>query len=215
MTAPSRLVRREGRLYTLDAEGGNPVYGENIIDVDGDPYREWIPWRSKLSALMKKIEMEFPSKGDILYLGAAQGTTVSHISDLLENGTIFAVEFSATAFRKLAQLAGRRENIIPILEDAFHPERFRAMVPPVDVLYQDVSQKEQLKLFVMNSRIFLKTGGLGILMLKARSIDVTAQPANVYKKVVSGLKRESFIVEDVVELDPFQVDHAAVIIRKG
>jgi fibrillarin-like pre-rRNA processing protein len=214
MSAVPTIVQNEGKLYTLDREKGHSVYGESIIEINGLKYREWIPWRSKLGSLIKKTEFSFPSNGNVLYLGAAQGTTVSHVSDILTTGTIFAVEFSETAYRKLSLLAKRRENIIPILEDAFHPERFRAMVPAVDVLYQDVSQKEQLRLFLMNSKSFLKKGGLGILMLKARSVDVTARPEKVYGKVVSGLKSEGFTVEDVVELDPFQVDHAAIILRK-
>ena len=215
MTAPPRILWREGKLYTLDRERGRSVYGEKIIEVDGSPYREWIPWRSKLSALMKKKELENKFRGNVLYLGAAQGTTVSHISDILEDGTIFAVEFSNTAYHKLVLLAKRRDNIVPILEDAFHPERFRAMVPPVEILYQDVSQKEQLKLFLVNSRIFLRKGGYGFLMLKARSVDVTARPSEIYDKVASGLRSEGLNVEDVVELEPFQVDHAALIITKN
>jgi fibrillarin-like pre-rRNA processing protein len=163
---------------------------------------------------MKKMEKKIQINGNVLYLGAAQGTTVSHISDMLVDGMIYAVEFSETAYRKLAQLARRRDNIFPILEDAFHPERFRPMIPSVDILYQDVSQKEQLKLFLMNSKIFLKKGGHGFLMLKARSVDVTAPPSEIYEKVASGLRSEGLIVEQVVELEPFQVDHAALIITK-
>jgi fibrillarin-like pre-rRNA processing protein len=214
MGHPPRIILKDGKLFTLDRENGHPVYGESIIDEKGSKYREWIPWRSKLSALMKKKEIEFPENGDVLYLGAAQGTTVSHVSDILSSGTIFAVEFSETAYRKLALLAKRRKNIIPILEDAFHPERYMSMVSKVDVLYQDVSQKEQLKLFLLNSKIFLKKGGIGLLMLKSRSVDVTADPADIYDKVSAGLKKEGLQVEDVVELDPFQVDHAAILVRK-
>jgi fibrillarin-like pre-rRNA processing protein len=214
MSGPLRTIWKEGKMYTLDREHGRSVYGEKLIEIDGNPYREWIPWRSKLSALMKKVEKEIPIEGDILYLGAAQGTTVSHISDILVDGMIYAVEFSETAYRKLSLLAKKRDNILPILEDAFHPERFRAMVPPVDILYQDVSQKEQLKLFLVNSKIFLKNGGRGFLMLKSRSVDVTARPDDVYKKVAAGLRTEGLIVDRIVELDPFQVDHAAIIITK-
>ena len=214
MTGPPKTIWKEGKLYTLDREGGRSVYGEKMIEVDGRTYREWIPWRSKLSALMKKMDRMIPFTDDVLYLGAAQGTTVSHISDILEDGMIHAVEFSEPAFRKLAQLARIRDNIYPILEDAFHPERFRAMVPPVDILYQDVSQKEQLKLFLLNSKLFLKKGGLGLLMLKSRSVDVTARPEDIFEKVGEGLRSEGLRVEEIVELDPFQVDHAAIIIRK-
>ncbi|MBN1389316.1 MAG: fibrillarin-like rRNA/tRNA 2'-O-methyltransferase [Candidatus Thermoplasmatota archaeon] len=214
MDLPHRMILKDGRLFTLDQGSGRSVHGEVIIISNGRSYREWAPWRSKLSALIKKTEMAFPGKSNILYLGAAQGTTVSHISDILEEGIIFAVEFSETAFRKLILLARERKNIVPILEDAFHPERFGMMVPPVDVLYQDVSQKEQLKLFLLNSRTFLKKGGLGILMLKSRSVDFTARPVDVYEEVSRGLRENGFKVETFIELDPFSVDHAAFVVRK-
>ncbi len=214
MADPERIIRIDGRIYSLDREGGRSIYGEAILEQGGHTYREWIPWRSKMSALLVKEEVIFPPTGDILYLGAAQGTTVSHISDILEKGMIYAVEFSRTPFIKLTALSRKRDNIIPILEDAFHPERFRAMVPPVDVLYQDVSQKEQMELFLMNSRIFLKKGGTGFLMLKARSVDVTAIPSEIYKKAVSGLREGGLTVKKIVELDPFQKDHAAIIVNK-
>ncbi|MGA1793736.1 MAG: fibrillarin-like rRNA/tRNA 2'-O-methyltransferase [Thermoplasmatota archaeon] len=214
MVPPPRLRSQDGKLYTLDRGDGDPVYGEGLLTIDGRTYREWIPWRSKLAALIRKSDIRLPAKGDVLYLGAAQGTTVSHISDILEEGTIFAVEFSETAFRKLSALTGRRSNIVPILEDAFHPERYRAMVPPVDLLYQDVSQKEQLKLFLLNSNIFLKKGGTGILMIKSRSVDVTAKPEDIYHLVVEGLKDNGFEVREMVELEPFQADHAAIVVSK-
>lgn len=214
MDPSPRMIRKDGRFFTLDRKEGHSVYGESIIAVNGNTYREWVPWRSKLSALIKKTDMTFPGKGNVLYLGAAQGTTVSHISDLLEEGIIYAVEFSETAFRRLTLLARERNNIVPILEDAFHPERFRMMVPAIDILYQDVSQKEQLKLFLMNSRVFLKKGGLGVLMLKSRSVDVTARPCDVYEEVSKGLKENCLNIEVFVELDPFSVDHAAFVVRK-
>ncbi|MBN1539414.1 MAG: fibrillarin-like rRNA/tRNA 2'-O-methyltransferase [Candidatus Thermoplasmatota archaeon] len=208
------IMWKEGRIFTLDRGPGRSVYGESIIVVNGNSYREWVPWRSKLSALIKKTDMTFPGKGNILYLGAAQGTTVSHISDIMEEGTIYAVEFSETAFRKLTYLARERNNIVPILEDAFHPERFKMVVPPVDILYQDVSQKEQLKLFLLNLRTFLKRGGLGILMLKSRSVDVTARPADIYREVSTGLKENNLDIEVFIELDPFSVDHAAFVVKR-
>ncbi|MGA1820419.1 MAG: fibrillarin-like rRNA/tRNA 2'-O-methyltransferase [Thermoplasmatota archaeon] len=214
MVSSSRLRSVDGKLYTLDAGDGRPVYGEGLMTIDGKTFREWVPWRSKLAALIRKIGPDLPISGDVLYLGAAQGTTVSHISDLLEEGTIFAVEFSETAFRKLSVLAGKRANIIPILEDAFHPERYRAVVPPVDLLYQDVSQKEQLKLFLLNSGTFLKRRGTGILMLKSRSVDVTARPEDVYEIVTKGLEDNGFDVRHNIGLDPFQVDHSAIVVTK-
>ena len=207
------LIRRENRILTRDRFGTGSVYGEKLEAVGGGDYREWIPWRSKMGALLKKREeMEFP-KGDVLYLGAAQGTTVSHISDLLPHNMIYAVEFSPVAFRKLASTSRKRNNLVPVLADAFHPERYRSMVPAVDIIYQDVSQKDQVGMLLRNAEQFLKNEGTAILMLKARSVDVTMEPSRIYERAVSELKKGGMKIELLEDLSPFQADHAAIMMR--
>ncbi|MGA1821587.1 MAG: fibrillarin-like rRNA/tRNA 2'-O-methyltransferase [Thermoplasmatota archaeon] len=204
-------VIREGRIYTRDLKGGRPVYGEQIVEIDGDLFREWIPWRSKMAALLKKDhDISIPS-GRVLYLGAAQGTTVSHISDLNPSGIIFAVEFSRVPFVKLSALARERGNIVPILEDAGHPERYAAMVGSVDFIYQDVSQKDQAGIFLRNADTLLRKGGSGILMIKARSIDVTSDPAGIYEMISDRISDAGYTVARIQPLDPYQADHAAII----
>ncbi|MGA1848678.1 MAG: fibrillarin-like rRNA/tRNA 2'-O-methyltransferase [Thermoplasmatota archaeon] len=210
-----RLINIENKVYTLDREGGRSVYGESLLELDGAAWREWIPWRSKLGALFtKRPGMTLKFEGDVLYLGAAQGTTVSHISDLLEGGAIYAVEFSRAPFIKLSDLSRKRDNIVPILEDAFHPERYRAIVPTVSTVYQDVAQKEQLEMFLLNCGIFLRPGGLGVLMLKSRSVDVTARPSEIFEKVSSGLVKDGFTILETVDLSPYQIDHFAFVLRR-
>ena len=205
------MMRKGERILTRDRSNSGSFYGEKLEDIDGQSFREWIPWRSKLGALLRKEEDQVFPHGDVLYLGAAQGTTVSHISDLLPDNRIFAVEFSKVPFRKLAHLAGKRDNIIPILADAFHPERYSAMVPEVDILYQDVSQKDQVGMFLRNADMFLKNGGSSYLMLKARSNDVTSAPERIYEKAVKQLKENGCSQINVVDLSPFQVDHSAIL----
>jgi fibrillarin-like pre-rRNA processing protein len=207
-------VFREGRIFTVDLMGGKSVYGEEIVVIDGVSYREWIPWRSKMAALLKSDPGIDIPKGRILYLGAAQGTTVSHISDLNPNGTIFAVEFSRVPFVKLSGLARDRKNIVPILEDAFHPERYSPMVGSVDFLYQDVSQKDQAGIFVRNAKSMLRKGGKGTLMVKARSVDVTSGPSEVYRMIAGEILREGYVIDGIHTLDPFQADHAAILCTK-
>lgn len=214
MAEPKRVLFLENRIYTLDSAGTGAVFGEPFLEHEGKNYREWIPWRSKLAALLKKNKLPFEIKGDLLYLGAAQGTTVSHISDILMGGTIYAVEFSATAFRSLLALSRKRKNIVPILADAFHPEHYAPQVPEVSILYQDVSQKDQLGMFLQNSRVFLGRNGHGVLMVKSRSIDVTARPEEVFRGFEEGLEKAGFEVLLNTGLSPFQKDHAAIVVRK-
>lgn len=207
------LKRTDSRLFTQDRYGTGSVYGEKVEVFSGNSYREWIPWRSKMGALLKRRGDLSWFEGDVLYLGAAQGTTVSHLSDIMENNTLYAVEFSPVAFRKLASLSKKRDNIVPILADAFHPERYSAVLRDVDILYQDVSQKDQVGMFMKNAERFLRNGGKGFLMLKARSIDVTSDPSRIYDRAVSELKSRGMEIETVEDLSPFQVDHSAIITR--
>ena len=55
----------------------------------------------------------------MLYLGAASGTTVSHVSDIIgPEGVVYAVEFSHRSGRDLVNMAKKRTNIVPIIADA-------------------------------------------------------------------------------------------------
>uniref|UniRef100_A0A8R7UVQ4 rRNA 2'-O-methyltransferase fibrillarin n=2 Tax=Triticum urartu TaxID=4572 RepID=A0A8R7UVQ4_TRIUA len=60
----------------------------------------------------------------VLYLGAAFGATVSHVSDIVgPTGLVYAIEFSHRSGRDLVNMAKKRTNVIPITEDARHPAK--------------------------------------------------------------------------------------------
>lgn len=111
-----------------------------------------------------------------MYLGASTGTTVSHISDIVINGRIYAVEFSPTTAKKLVQLSHQRSNIAPILGDATKPKGYLNIVEKSDLVYCDVAQPTQTELFMKNMNLFSTDAGVGLLMIKARSIDVVQNP---------------------------------------
>jgi fibrillarin-like pre-rRNA processing protein len=159
------------------------------------------------------LKIEFKKDLKILYLGAATGTTVSHLSDIVKNGVLYAVENSPVSMKKMLKVCEKRKNIIPILEDAFHPERYNAIVSNADIVYQDISQRNQAEIFINNLSKYLKKGGYGILMVKARSIDVSLKPKIVYDNVCSQLKKEKLKILDVIDLSPYEKDHAAIIIK--
>merc|ERR1712020_62186 len=77
---------KEDALVTKNMAIGESVYGEKRIAVEDEAgkveYRVWNPFRSKLAAAIlggvDKIHM--PPGSKVLYLGAASGTTVSHVS---------------------------------------------------------------------------------------------------------------------------------------
>jgi len=199
------------RIATV-ATDSKSVYGERIID----GLRIWDPYRSKLAALLLKSRSPLPIvlsiDSIVLYLGASTGTTVSHVSDIVRDGLVYAVEFSPRSMRQLLQLAESRLNIIPILEDAARPELYSRLVEPVDMVYQDVAQRNQAEIATLNSARYLKTGGTLVLMIKTRSIDSGASPAEIRSSEIKMLK--GLEVCSVTDLLPYHHDHWAVVAKK-
>jgi len=202
-------------IFTKNQTPGEKVYGEKLIRGKGKEYRLWNPRRSKLSAYILKGGGVFPfdKKSIVLYLGAANGTTPSHIADIALDGQLFCVEFSSRSFRDLLDVSRGRKQIMPILGDARNPEEYRAIVGQVDIVYQDVSQRDQVQIFMKNME-FLRPGGHGFLMLKARSVDSTKNPKVLYEDAISELTGAGYKLETFVELSPFQKDHGAIVVKK-
>jgi fibrillarin-like pre-rRNA processing protein len=204
------------KLYTknLRSSLGIPVYNEKIVTIDGTEFRSWTPYRSKLAASLKKglADFSLTPTSIVLYLGAATGTTVSHISDIVTQGVIYAVERSPVAMHSLLQITKQRPNIIPLLADANHPEAYSHYINSVDFLYQDISQRNQAQIFLVNMKRYLKKEGTGLLMVKARSIDVSLRPRKVYEQVAQELQAHGVIVHSIIELAPYEKDHAAISI---
>lgn len=46
----------------------------------------------------------------------------------LQDGLVYAVEFSHRSGRDLINVAKKRTNVIPIIEDARHPHKYRMLV---------------------------------------------------------------------------------------
>ena len=98
------------------------------------------------------------------------------------------MEFSPRSMRDLVRLCERRKNIVPILADAARPEEYAFLVEPVDLVYQDVAQRNQAEIASRNCARYLKPGGELILMLKTRSVDVTASPQAVLQAEIKNLQ---------------------------
>ena len=139
---------------------------------------------------------------------------MSHISDICPEGTVYAIEVSRRVFGKLVELAEPRPNVLPILADASKPDAYRGRIEAVDFLYQDVAQRDQVSIFRENLRL-LHPGRAGVLMLKARSVDVAAKPEDVYRRAGEEFRRDGLRVVAAVPLDPFQRDHAALVIERS
>jgi rRNA 2'-O-methyltransferase fibrillarin len=120
-----------------------------------------------------------------LYLGAASGTTVSHVSDIVgAEGLVYAVEFSHRVGRDLVNMAKKRTNIIPIIHDARKPNDYRFLVGMVDCVFADVAQPDQARIIAENIHMYLKNGGKFLISLKANCIDSTNEPDVVFANEV-------------------------------
>jgi len=208
----------EDTLCTLNLDPGNAVYGEKRIPIEeGEKkveYRVWNPFRSKLaSAIVGGVEQIYIKPGSkLLYLGAASGTTVSHCSDIVgPTGTVYAVEFSHRSGRDLVNVAKRRTNIVPIVEDARYPLKYRMLVPMVDVIFADVAQPDQSRIVGINAQHFLKNGGHFVISIKANCIDSTVAAEAVFASEINKLKQMQFKPSEYVTLEPFERDHAVVV----
>jgi len=204
------VYKEKGKLYTINAAPGNRIYGEHLIIENGTEYRSWNPYKSKLAAAILKGLKEMPVKRNsrVLYLGAANGTTASHISDIAADGIIYAVEISSRAMRDLVKVCKIRKNIIPILADASKPESYEIIVDCTDLVYQDISQRDQVGIFIKNMEKF---GANGILMVKARSVDVSVPPRKIFEKVKKKIENK-FEIKESVYLNPYSKDHMALIV---
>lgn len=206
------------KLCTKNLSAGNAVYGERLVKFKGEEYRLWDPFRSKLSAAILKGLQTVPITPDqnVLYLGAASGTTPSHVSDIVgEGGHVYCVEFASRSLRELVNnVCAFRYNMAPILADARLPESYLRMVQRVDSIYSDVAQPEQARVLADNADMFLVDRGWVLLAIKAQSIDVTKDPSVVFRQEVAVLEGRGFHIKQVVDLEPYDKAHAMVVAQK-
>jgi len=203
------------RLYTENLVPGKTVYSEKLVREKGVEYRQWEPFKSKLAAaILKGSTNIFIRKNDVvLYLGAASGTTASHVSDIVgKKGFIFALDFAPRVIRDLIFVAYERKNIAPILADANRPSTYADKVSGVDVIYQDIAQRNQAEIFLKNIELFLKKDGYALLAVKAKSIDISRQPKKIFEEIKRKLE-EKLVIIDYRTLEPFQKDHCFFICK--
>lgn len=220
---------KEDMLVTKNLTPGESVYGEKRIAVESSSaalangsefatganappttkteYRVWNPFRSKLAAgILGGLEDIFIRPGaKVLYLGAASGTSVSHVADIVgPTGTVYAVEFSHRSGRDLINMATHRTNVIPIIEDARHPLRYRMLVGMVDTVFADVAQPDQARIVGLNCHLYLKVGGGVVVSVKANCIDSTAAPEAVFAREVGKMREERIKPIEQLTLEPFE-----------
>jgi len=206
MSLPEGVERRQ---FDGDDEAlatrGEPAYGEPVVD----GWRRWDAHRSKLGATLELgLDTGLAGGDGVLYLGAANGTTVSHVADFA--GPTYAVEFAPRPVRDLLEVAEVRDNLFPLLKDARKPETYAHVVESdLDAVVQDVATRGQADVALAN-RQFLADDGRLVAAVKARSEDVTEAPEDVFERVLDRL-REGYEVLATGRMEPFHEDHLAVV----
>ena len=203
------LIKKDGKLYFPSTKAH---FAERTKKIKEKDYREWDPLRSKLAAALAKgaKNIEIKKETEILYLGAAHGYTPSFMAQAARK--IFAVEFSPRVARELVMFASNCRNILPILADANNPARYYHLLSPVDVVYQDIAQRNQAEIFAKNCRLFLKKKGTAMIAVKAKSIDATAKTSKITADVKKQLE-QNFKIIDHRNLEPFQKDHSFFVCK--
>lgn len=201
------LVTVEGKEMLATATS---VRDAESLEYGGVSYRLWSPSTSKLASMITK-GMKIPLHKDsrVLYLGAASGTTVSHVSDIVADGIVYAVEFAPRPARDLISAIACRENVIPIIADARQPSLYPPFIDHVDCIYQDVAQPDQSRIAIANADKYLIEGGSLIIAIKGRSISVSENLDKIFQAEVETLRSRFEIVERI-SLEPLHKDHIAV-----
>lgn len=183
---------------------GEPIYDEPAED----GWRLWSTDRSKLAGMIERgLDTGLSAEARVLYLGAASGTTVSHVADI--SRIVYAVEFAPRPMRDLLDVAATKGNVIPLLKDARRPETYAHVVEAdVDVLIQDVATRGQADVALGNRR-FLADDGRLVLAIKARSEDVTRRAEHVFRDARKALAA-GYEIESSTRLEPEHVDHLAI-----
>ncbi|MFQ6105680.1 MAG: fibrillarin-like rRNA/tRNA 2'-O-methyltransferase [Candidatus Hydrothermarchaeaceae archaeon] len=202
----------DDKLGTKNLVPGEEVYGEKLVQENGVEYRLWNPYRSKLAAAVLNGLKELPihRNSKVFYIGAASGTTASHISDIASGGVVFCVEFSPRVFVKLLNVCATRKNMVPVFGDARQPHEYSMWAEKCDVMYQDVAQLAQIEILEENAKYYLKKGGSVLLVIKARSIDVSRKPDEVFNREIEKLKNLGFKIQEKIKLEPYDRDHVLV-----
>ena len=209
------VFKIDGRLATPNLVKGRKVYDEELVMTEGKEYRMWNPYRSKLAAAiingLKELEIRPGAK--VLYLGAATGTTASHVSDIVgKSGQVYCIEISERNMRELVKMCEFRENLLPMLQDAQSPEAYAKDADGCDVLYQDVSARAQAQILLRNA-VLLKKGGVAYVAIKSQSIDVVKDPRQVFKEFLEEVK-EGFDVLQEIGIEPYSRLHLFVALKK-
>lgn len=147
--------------------------------------------------------------------GCFHGTTVSHLSDILgSSGKIFAVEVAPRVARELMENVVKfRKNVVPLVEDAKHPEKYGSVYGEVHAVYCDIAQPDQTVIAIRNCAQYLANEGFLFLVVKASSINALKSKNEVISDQIKILQDGKFDILERIDLEPFDRNHAMLVAR--
>ncbi len=134
------------------------------------------------------------------------------MADIVDEGSVFAVEFAPRPARDLLSSIEDRVNVVPIIADARYPEKYPPFIDSVDIIYQDVAQPDQADIALANADKYLKTGGILIIAIKAKSISTAESVGDIFRGELETLEKR-FEILDKKSLEPLHRSHLAVLCK--
>lgn len=212
----TNVFSENDKIYTLTNDKKS-IYGEKVIKKDNQFYREWNPFRSKIAAaLMRKLKkLNIKENSNILYLGCASGTTVSHISDIIKKGIVFAVDISQKEMMLLYLKLKKRDNVAPILANASKPEIYYDNISNVkiDFIIQDIAIINQIEILIKNADKYLVKNGEIYLSLKTKSISQNIEPTEILESAKLELKKHFTLLKSI-NLRKYEDNHWLLHLKK-
>lgn len=206
------------KLITIEEAKEDNIYFEsaskNIMSNNNNKnkveYRIWDAFYSKLGAtIINGIRDIFIKPGSkVLYLGAGSDSyvTISHISDLVgEEGIVYGVELSEIKGLDLKNMGEKRENIIPIINDARKPFNYKNIITNlVDCILVDISSQDISSIISINAASFLKNKGGFICLINNES-----QP-NKIDEQIKLLRENNLYPKELLTLEPYKTGYTTL-----
>lgn len=180
-------------------------------------YRVWDIFYSKLGALIENgIQNIFMKPGSrVLCLGAGNDSfsTISHISDLVgKDGTVYAVEISEIKGLNIKNMAKKRENLTPIINDAKKPYNYKNLISDlVDCIYVDISSEDLASIISINAGFFLKNKGGFICVINDNNENSNLKSqVSKFDEQIKLLREYNLYVKEFISLESFAKGYAIV-----
>lgn len=215
------LITIEERKENNDSESSSedcniiPIKFQNIENKV--EYRVWDIFYSKLGALIENgIQNIFMKPGSrVLCLGAGNDSfsTISHISDLVgKDGTVYAVEISEIKGLNIKNMAKKRENLTPIINDAKKPYNYKNLISDlVDCIYVDISSEDLASIISINAGFFLKNKGGFICVINDNNENSNLKSqVSKFDEQIKLLREYNLYVKEFISLESFAKGYAIV-----